>query len=132
MTGTPKDTTRKTLIAIRIGAAAVWFTFGVVFKMLGAVPRHRLIIASVLGDEIAGPATILIGGAEAVIGIWTLSGFLPRTCAALQTVALASMNSLELFFARHLLLAPIPMVCANLVFLAVVWYGALNSEEGRQ
>ena len=102
------------------------------FKIFDAVPRHRLIVASLLGEEIARPATVLIGVAEAVIGIWILSGFRPRTCAALQTVALASMNTLELYFARHLLLAPILMVCANIVFLGVVWYGALKSEKKRQ
>jgi hypothetical protein len=118
-----------TITAIRIGTAAVWFTFGVVFKIFDAVPRHRLIVASVLGEEIAGPATMLIGAAEAVIGIWILSGFRPRTCAAFQTVALVSMNALELYFARYLLLAPILMVCANIVFLGVVWYGALKFEE---
>lgn len=75
---------------------------------------------------------MLIGAAEAVIGIWILSGFRPRTCAALQTVALALMNTLELYYARHLLLAPILMVWANIVFLGVVWYGALIFEKKRE
>jgi uncharacterized membrane protein YphA (DoxX/SURF4 family) len=119
----------KTIIAIRIGTAAVWFTFGLVFKVFDAVPRHRLIVASVLGEDLARPATMLIGVAETVIGIWILTGFRPRVCAALQTVALASMNTLELCFARHQLLSPIFMICANIVFLGVVWYGALRFEK---
>lgn len=122
----------KTIIAIRIGTAAVWFTFGVVFKIFGVVPRHRLIVASILGEDIARPATMLIGVGEAVIGIWILSGFRPRTSAAVQTVALASMNTLELYYACHHLLAPILMVCANFVFLGVVWYGALRFEKKRE
>jgi hypothetical protein len=100
-----------------------------VFKIFDVVPRHRMIVASVLGEEIAGPATGLIGVIEAVIGIWILSGFQPLICAAVQTIALASMNTLELYFARHFLLAPIPMVCANIVFLGIVWYGAIKSKK---
>ena len=103
-----------------------------VFKISDVVPRHRMIVASVLGEEIAGPVTVSIGVAEAAIGLWILSGFYPRTCAAVQTVAIASMNVLELCFSRHLLLAPIPMVFANLVFLAIVWYGALKVANKRE
>ena len=63
-----------------------------VFKVFDAVPRHRMIVASVLGEEIAGPVTVFIGIAETMIGLWILSGFWPRSCAAVQTVALISMN----------------------------------------
>lgn len=125
------SSTRKTLIAIRIGTAAVWLVFGVVFKILDLVPRHRLIVASVLGEEMARPATLLIGLGEAALGLWILSGFRPRACAAFQTVALISMNALELQLARHLLLAPIAMVGANVVFLSLVWYGALKTAGWR-
>ncbi len=115
------------ITAIRIGTAAVWFVFGLVFKISGVVPRHRLIVASVLGETAAGPVTVLIGGAEVTMGLWILSGIRPRACAAAQTIAIVTMNALELWLARDLLLAPIPMVCANVVFLALVWYSALKS-----
>ena len=85
-----------------------------------------MIVASVLGEELAGPVTVLIGVGEVAIAIWILTGTRPRTCAAIQTVALVTMNTLELYFARHLLLAPIPMVCANIIFLGLVWYSALE------
>ncbi len=88
-----------------------------------------MIIAVVLGAELSGPLTVLIGIAETLIGIWILSGFRPRTCAAVQSITLVSMNIMELLFARHLLLAPIPMVCANIVFLGLVWYSALKVPE---
>lgn len=118
---------RGLVVALRIGTAGVWFVFGFVFKLLDVVPRHRLIVASVLGETAAGSVTMLIGGAEAAMGLWILSGIRPRTCAAAQTIAIVAMNTLELSLARDLLLAPVPMVCANAAFLAAGWFIALNA-----
>jgi hypothetical protein len=118
---------RRTVAALRIGTAAVWLVFGVVFKVLDLVPRHRLIVATVLGAAVAGPVTVAIGAAEAAMGLWILSGIRPRLCAAAQTVAIVSMNALELSLAKDLLLAPVPMVCANAVFLAAGWFCALEA-----
>src|SRR5262245_9395066 len=98
------------IAALRVGTAAVWLMFGVVFKVLDLVPRHRLIVASLLGPAAAGPATLVIGAAEAAMGVWILSGIRPRLCAAAQTVAIVSMNAIELSVARDLLLAPVAMV----------------------
>ncbi|RMH18543.1 MAG: hypothetical protein D6696_12820 [Acidobacteria bacterium] len=120
-----------TIIAIRLGAAAVWLVFGLGFKVLGGVPRHRTIVAAVVGEGAAGPVTVLVGLAETAIALWILSGLWPRACAAVQTVALASMNALELLRARDLLLAPLPMVLANAAFLGLVWYAALHSGRRR-
>ena len=97
------------VLGIRILAAVVWFVFGTIFKVGGAVPRHREIVAEVLGGEIAPSITVLIGLAETALGLWFLIGFLPRICAVFQTVAIVSMNALELIYARSLLLAPAPM-----------------------
>jgi hypothetical protein len=117
------------VLGIRTLATVVWFVFGAVFKVVGAVPRHREIVAGILGNEIAPLITVLIGLAETALGFWFLIGFLPRTCAMFQTVAIVSMNALELIYARTLLLAPVPMVILNTVFLALVWYAALRSAE---
>jgi hypothetical protein len=116
---------RSMVYALRVATAAVWLTFGLGFKVLGLVPRHRHIVATILGDVVAGPATFLIGAAEAGIGVWILTGAHPVLCAAAQTIAIASMNALELARARDLLLAPVAMVCANTAFLAVGWYCAV-------
>jgi uncharacterized membrane protein YphA (DoxX/SURF4 family) len=117
------------VLSIRILATIVWFVFGSIFKVVGAVPRHREIVAEILGDDIAPLITVLIGLAETALGLWFLVGFLPRTCAIFQTVAIVSMNTLELIYARPLLLAPVPMVILNAVFLALVWYAAFCSAE---
>ena len=103
----------------------MWFVFGFIFKVLDLVPHHRMIVAAILGEEVASTITPLIGVAEIGIAVWILSGLCPRTCAAVQTTALVTMNTWELLFARHLLLAPIPMVCLNIAFLGIVWYNAL-------
>lgn len=86
-----------------------------------------MIVAAVIGDELAGPVTILIGVGEVAIAVWILSGKSPRQCMLVQTVLILVMNTLEITMARHLLLAPIPMVLANTVLLAVGWYCALKS-----
>ena len=84
-----------------------------------------MIVAAILGEEVATSITPLVGVAEIGIAVWILSGLFPRTCAAVQTTALVTMNALELLFAKHLLLAPIPMICLNIAFLGIVWYNAL-------
>ena len=109
----------------RIGIALVWLLFGLFFKALGAVPRHRQIVARVVGPASAGPVLWLVALAEIGLGSWMLVGrFLPA-CAAIQTAFIATMNTLELRRARDLLLSPVGMVAANVVFLSAGWYVAL-------
>jgi hypothetical protein len=122
---------RRLITALRIGTASVWLVFGAVFKVLNLVPRHRMIVATVLGEAVAGPITVAIGAAEATMGLWILSGIHPRLCATAQTVAIVSMNALELGLAKDLLLAPVPMVLANAVFLSAGWYLALHRRDAR-
>lgn len=118
------------LLAVRYGTAAVWLFHGLFSKVLGGIPRHEQIVARVLGDGLAKPATLFVGVVEIVLGLWIVSRRGPRACAAAQTVLLVSMNVLELTFARDLLLAPIAMVCANIVFLGLGWVLALRAPEG--
>lgn len=106
--------------------AFVWLLFGLAFKVFGLVPRHRLIVAAIVGDAAAGPITLIIGAGETALALWILSGFYPRLCAVFQTVAIATMNALEIMFAKNLLLSPILMVVANIGFLVAVWYRAVK------
>jgi hypothetical protein len=119
-------TSRLFLNLLTVAIAAVWLVFGVWFKLLGMVPRHRFIVASLVGDAAAGPLTIIVGIGETCLALWVLSRRLPLVCAALQTLAIVTMNTLEITYARNLLLAPVLMVCANTVFLSVIWCWALN------
>jgi hypothetical protein len=120
------------LAALRIGTAAAWLTFGLVFKIFGLVPRHRAIVAQVVGEGAATPVTLLVGVAEVGLWLWILSGVRPRWCAAAQTLAIVTMNLIELRLARELLLAPVPMVLANVVFLSLVWTWAIQTEARRK
>jgi hypothetical protein len=113
------------VLSVRIIAATVWFVFGMIFKVLGTVPRHREIVATIVGISSAPLVTVVIGLLETALGFWALSGIRPRSCAIVQTIAIASMNALELIYARSFLLAPIPMVYVNATFLGFVWYAAL-------
>lgn len=57
--------------------ASVWLVFGAWFKLLGMVPRHRLIITAVVGEAAAGPLTLLVGAAETALALWIINRRLP-------------------------------------------------------
>ena len=120
---------RSAIFALRLATASVWFVFGIGFKLLDLVPRHRAIVATFVGESAARPVTAGIGIAETLLGVWILTGIRPRLCAAVQTAAIVTMNALELACAHELLMAPIAMVCANAVFLVVVWFVALADAD---
>lgn len=88
----------------RIFLAAVWLGMGLGAKVLGLAPRHREIVARVLGEKHADTLTIAIGLGEVGMAAWILSGRFPRTCAATQIALVIAMNVLELTIARDLLL----------------------------
>jgi len=115
------------LLAMRIATAGVWLVFGFLFKVCQLLPRHQSIVAAVIGPALAGPATVLIGSAETVMGLWILSRRWPLACAAAQTAAIVLMNTLEIIQARELLLSPVGMVCANTVLLLAGWVLALRT-----
>src|SRR5579871_1102705 len=102
----------------QIGIGSVWIFHGLYSKVLNGIPRHRLIVGKILGIERAGIATKTIGLLELLLGVWAITGWLPVWCAAVQTLALIAMNSLEIILARELLISAIGMVILNLAFLA--------------
>jgi hypothetical protein len=109
---------------LRCAVALVWLGFGAL-KALGALPRHRRIVARVVGEPRASAVFYAVAAGEIALGLWSLSGRHLVPCAALQSIAIASMNALELRLARDLLLSPRAMVCANAVLLSAGWYVAL-------
>jgi hypothetical protein len=110
---------------LSLGVGAVWLIFGLLFKALDAVPRHRRIVARVVGNQRAGTVLWLVALAEIGLGVWMLSGHVLVPCMAAQTLLIIAMNALELRHARDLLVSPLGMVCANAVFLSLGWYVAL-------
>lgn len=106
-----------------MATASVWLVHGMYNKLLGGSPRHLAIVQSVpgLGGAIGARVLATVGVCEVVAAIWILSGWKPRACAAAQTMALLSMNVLELTYARHLLLWPAGLIPLNLAFLSLAW-----------
>lgn len=119
------------ILGLRIGTALVWLAFGLLAKLLDGVPRHRAIVERVVGVEWASALTLLVGVAEVVLALWILSRLFPRWCAAAQTALLLTMNTLELWKARDLLLSPAAMILANIVFLSLAWALALSTPPRR-
>jgi hypothetical protein len=117
------------LLAFQILIGAVWIFHGLYSKLLRGIPRHRAIVARVLGEARADLATNVIGVGEVLLGIWALTGWQRVPCAALQTVGLISMNALEIALAVDLLISAIGMVALNCGFVAVIWYWALAARR---
>jgi uncharacterized membrane protein YphA (DoxX/SURF4 family) len=113
------------LTGLRLALAAVWLVFGLLFKAIGFVPRHRQIVARVVGPERAALVLWLVAATEITLAAWLLLGRFLVACMVAQTALIVVMNTLELKYARDLLLSPRAMLCANALFLALGWYVAL-------
>ena len=111
------------ILTILIGS--VWVFHGLYSKISNGIPRHRQIVERILGEGIADQATLAIGILEVLLGLWIFSGFRRRACALLQTLALVSMNFLEILLARDLLISAPGMVALNLGFISLIWYWAI-------
>jgi hypothetical protein len=112
----------RTFIGLAIGC--VWVFHGLYSKILEGIPRHRAIVSRILGEDLAQSATIGIGIAEVLLGIWALTGWNRRACAFIQTLAIAAMNTLEIIRANDLLISAPGMVLLNAAFLSIVWFWA--------
>jgi hypothetical protein len=119
--------TIETLSQIAIGS--VWIFHGLYSKILGGIPRHQLIVGRILGERFASFATKVIGCLEVLLGLWAFTGLARVECAAVQTLAIVGMNTLEIIRARELLISAIGMVLLNLSFLAVIWNWALQAAK---
>jgi uncharacterized membrane protein YphA (DoxX/SURF4 family) len=111
------------VLTILIGS--VWVFHGLFSKVSNGIPRHRQIVGRILGEGIADRATLAIGILEVLLGLWIFSGLRRRACALVQTLALVSMNLLEILLARDLLISAACMVALNLGFIALIWYWAV-------
>lgn len=109
-------------MTVRILIGSVWVFHGLYSKILNLIPRHQMIVGRVLGEDAAAFVTPAIGVAEILLGLWVYSAIKARLCALTQTVALVSMNTLEILLARDLLLHPPGMVALNLILLSGAWF----------
>jgi hypothetical protein len=113
------------LLAAQGVIGAVWIFHGLYSKLLNGIPRHRQIVARILGERHAGLATAVIGIGEIIVGLWALSGWERVLCASAQTAALVAMNTIEIAMAADLLISAVGMVLLNGTFLTVIWTWAL-------
>jgi uncharacterized membrane protein YphA (DoxX/SURF4 family) len=123
MTGLRSETS---LFVVQLFIGSVWIFHGLFSKLLNGIPRHREIIARILGPQYAQMATTIIGIGEIGLGLWTISGWQRFPCAAVQTLALVSMNVIEIALAADLLISVIGMLALNAGLLTLVWTWALS------
>lgn len=81
-----------------------------------------MIVGRILGDEHARPLAVMIGLGEILLGLWVMSGRRTFACALFQTLALVAMNTLEILFAKELLVSAPGMVALNLLLLGSAWW----------
>ena len=113
------------LLAAQILIGSVWIFHGLYSKLLRGIPRHRAIVARLLGEARADVATNVIGVGEILLGVWVFTGWQRIPCAAVQTLALISMNALEIALASDLLISAIGMVALNIGLLMMIWFWAI-------
>jgi hypothetical protein len=112
--------------------ALVWVINGFLCKVLDLVPRHRAIVARILGDDHAVMLTKLIGLSEIAMAVWVLSGIARRLNACTQILIIAAMNILEFFLAPDLLLWGRSNAVVALLFIILIYYNKFEfSDHGR-
>jgi uncharacterized membrane protein YphA (DoxX/SURF4 family) len=111
---------QKQLLTIAI--ALVWLINGLFCKVLNLVPRHRQIVARILGEAHSALATTAIGILEILMAAWIISGIKPRWCAWTQILVIATMNILEFFLVPDLLLFGRINIILAFIFIGVIYY----------
>ncbi len=89
---------------LRYFFAAVWLVNGLICKVFDLVPRHREIVAHILGGDHALALTRVIGIGEIGMAVWILSGIKARWSAWAQIAAVMTMNVIEFFVVPDMLL----------------------------
>ena len=113
------------ILTILIGG--VWIANGIWAKILGNVERHEIIVGRVFDPQIAPTLIVLIGVGELFIAAWIFSQFRPRICAALQISLVLTMNVIEFFIARDILLfGGFNFVFAFIFCLIVAYHASLS------
>ncbi|WP_407477678.1 DoxX-like family protein [Elizabethkingia meningoseptica] len=109
--------------------AAVWLVNGLFCKVLNFVPRHREIVANIIGHEYSKSLTIIIGFAEILMAVWILTGWKSRLNAIIQSIIIATMNIMEFILIPHLLLwGRFNIVFASMLIVLILYNEFVLSE----
>jgi hypothetical protein len=100
--------------------ALVWLINGLYCKCLNRVPRHQAIVARILGERYARVLTLFIGLLEIAMAVWVFSGIEHRFNAIIQAVLILSMNVIEFWKARDLLLFGRLNLLFAILFVALI------------
>lgn len=84
--------------------ASVWLVNGLFYKVLGLMPRHKQIVAKILGETYATELTFAIGIGEIFISFWFLTGIYRRENVIFQIILVVTMNCIEFFLSPDLLM----------------------------
>jgi hypothetical protein len=114
----------ETPLSLRIFFTAVWLVNGVWCKIMDGVPRHREIVARILGEDDSLLLTRLIGTGEVVMALWILSGIRWKWSCAAQIAAVVMMNVIEFFVVPDMLLfGRFNSLVALAYIMVVAWAG---------
>ncbi|HAY3563744.1 DoxX-like family protein [Elizabethkingia meningoseptica] len=114
---------------ISYSIAAVWLVNGLFCKVLDFVPRHREIVANIIGHEYSKSLTIIIGFAEILMAVWILTGWKSRLNAITQSIVIATMNIMEFILVPHLLLwGRFNIVFASMLIVLIIYNEFVLSE----
>jgi len=110
---------------IRGAVAGVWLHHGLA-KWRDPDPQQLAIIDNV---PLVGPCTArlilkAIGVTEVGVGLWSLSGICPITCALAQTSLLGFLSANGILWSRGLIHDPKGMLWKNVAFLVLAWVAA--------
>jgi hypothetical protein len=89
---------------LRASIALVWLLNGLYAKVLGAVPRHKEIVARLFGEDWSLLIITGIGAAEVVMAGWVWSRWRQKLCAVTQILVVMTMNVIEQALTHDLLL----------------------------
>lgn len=107
---------------ITIFIVSVWIVNGLFCKILDLVPRHRLIVARILGENHASMLTVCIGVAELGMALWIVSRKMKRLNAWVQITVVLVMNVLEFLLASDLLLWGRGNLVFAILFALLIYY----------
>lgn len=108
-------------VLTNIFIASVWFVNGFFCKVMDLVPRHRAIVAQILGHEFARIGTNLIGVGEILIAVWILSRIKSRFCAVFQMFMVGIMNIIEFVHVPDLLLFGRQNIVLATMFMILIY-----------
>ena len=102
--------------------ATVWLVNGLFCKVLNLVPRHRQIVARILGNANAEFFTIVIGILEIMMAAWILSRVESKLSSVVQILIIAAMNTLEFLLVPDLLLFGKMNALIAILFMALIYF----------